>query len=97
MKTTISLPDELHRKVKVKTALEGRTIREVAEELFRSYVGEREGEDEERETREEPTIDGEPAPPWFGMLRKYARQAEYHDMESIRESIARGVSGERDV
>lgn len=41
-------------------------------------------------------VDGEPAPPWFGMLRKYAERAKRHDMDAIRESIARGIVRERE-
>ena len=97
MKATIEIPDELYRRVKAKSALEGRAVREVTEELFRSYVGERQRRSREEEHGESPVIDGEPAPRWFGMLREYARRPRRHDMESIRESIARGVSRERDL
>lgn len=38
MKATIDIPDELYRKVKAKSALEGRTIRDVAIELFRQWT-----------------------------------------------------------
>lgn len=34
-------------------------------------------------------------PAWFGAFEKYARRVERHDMESIRESIGRGVAVER--
>lgn len=34
----MEIPDELYRKVKSKSALEGRPVREVAIELFRGYV-----------------------------------------------------------
>lgn len=40
MKATIEVPDELYRRVKAKTALEGRAIREVTIELYRKYVDE---------------------------------------------------------
>ena len=40
MKATIEIPDELYRKVKAKSALEGRPVREVAIALFRSWVNE---------------------------------------------------------
>jgi hypothetical protein len=40
MKATIDIPDELYRKVKAKSALEGRPVREVAITLFRSWVNE---------------------------------------------------------
>lgn len=38
MKTTIDLPDNLHRKIKSKAALERRSISDVARELFEGYV-----------------------------------------------------------
>ena len=43
MKATINIPDDLYRKVKAKSALEGRPVREVAIELFRGWVGESPG------------------------------------------------------
>jgi plasmid stability protein len=39
-KTSIDLPDGLYRQLKAKSAMEGRTVREVATELFRAYVAE---------------------------------------------------------
>ena len=38
MKTTIDIPDDLYRKVKAKSALEGRAVREVTIELYREWV-----------------------------------------------------------
>lgn len=38
MKATIDIPDELYRRVKARTATEGRRIREVAVELFRQWL-----------------------------------------------------------
>ena len=38
MKTTIELPDELYRRVKVKCAFEGKTVREVATSLFQQWA-----------------------------------------------------------
>lgn len=40
MKATIEIPDELYRRVKAKSALEGRTVREVTTELYRTWVDE---------------------------------------------------------
>ncbi len=98
MKTTIDMPDDLYREVKSKSALEGRAIREVAIELFRSYV-DRTGSPPvaalgaaEEAARAFP---GEPIPAWFGILGDRAREVERHDMDAIRESIARGVAKER--
>lgn len=40
MKTTINIPDELYRRVKARTAMEGRTVREVTTELYRRWLEE---------------------------------------------------------
>ncbi len=39
MKTSIDVPDDLYRKVKSKSALEGRAVRDVAIALFADWVG----------------------------------------------------------
>lgn len=38
MKATIDIPDDLYRKVKAKTAEEGRKIRDVTIELFQAWL-----------------------------------------------------------
>ena len=38
MKATIEVPDELYRRVKAKSALQGRTIREVTTELYQQWL-----------------------------------------------------------
>ena len=38
MKATIDVPDELYRRVKAKTALQGRAIREVTVELYQRWL-----------------------------------------------------------
>lgn len=43
MRTTMDIPDDLYRSLKARAALEGRTVREVAVNLFREWVGQ-EGE-----------------------------------------------------
>lgn len=95
MKATIEVPDNLYRQVKAKSALEGRAVREVAEELFRGYVGLGLGNEERQRASSPVTRDDVPPPPWFGALRQYARRTEQHDMEAIRKSIAAGLAGER--
>jgi hypothetical protein len=40
MKATINIPDELYRQVKARSALEGRTVREVTTELYRRWLEE---------------------------------------------------------
>jgi hypothetical protein len=100
MKATIDVPDELYRRVKAKSALEGRAVREVAIELFSGYVGQRAPALDAEPTAAEQaaqTWKGREIPRWFGALEKYARRVESHDMDAIRESIARGISAEREL
>ncbi len=40
MKTTIDVPDDLHRAVKARAALEGRSVRDVTIDLYRRWLGE---------------------------------------------------------
>ncbi len=40
MKATIEVPDDLYRRVKAKSALQGRAIRDVTEELYRRWLDE---------------------------------------------------------
>jgi len=40
MKATIDIPDDLYRRVKAKTALKGRAVRDVTIELFRNWLHE---------------------------------------------------------
>ena len=95
VKATIDIPDDLYRRVKAKSALEGRAVRDVTVDLFRTYV--------EQSARDAPRprtagqaglLDGLPAPSWHGVLRRYAGNARRHDMEAIRESIGRGIARE---
>ena len=45
MKVTIKLPDDLYRKVKARSALEGRSVRAAAVELFQRWLKENPGKD----------------------------------------------------
>jgi plasmid stability protein len=38
MKTSIDLPDDLYRRVKARSAMEGRTVREVATQLLSQWI-----------------------------------------------------------
>lgn len=46
MKVTIEIPDDLYRKVKARSALEGRSVRAAAVELFQRWLKEKPGKDE---------------------------------------------------
>lgn len=94
MKTTIDMPDDLYRKVKAKSALEGRTVREVTADLYRAWL---------QGTAELPAGNGAPQesregqrPGWFGSLRRHVPHTGIaHDMESVRRSIAKGLAEDR--
>ena len=82
MKTTIDIPDPLYRELKARSALEGVTVREVAVSLFEHWVQGRPSADIPEAKKELPV--------WYGSLRKYAKNAKgRHDMEAVRESVAR--------
>ncbi len=90
MKATIEIPDELYRRVKAKSALEGLAVREVATTLFYTWV---EDKAERKDTHAVAPV-GKTTPAWFGAARKYAKHVSRHDMDSIRHSIARGRAQE---
>jgi hypothetical protein len=91
MKATIDIPEELYRRVKAKSALEGLAVREVATTLFHAWVEDKAVREDIRTA--EPS-GHRPVPAWFGAASKYARRVNRHDMESIRASIARGRAQE---
>ncbi|MCB1032453.1 MAG: hypothetical protein KDD47_01300 [Acidobacteria bacterium] len=92
MKVTIQIDDELYRKVKAKSALEGRAIREVTEDLYRRYV---EGEVIELRAKEELRPEAPLAvPPWFAVLSDRTRASTDHAVKSIRRSIGKGIARE---
>ncbi len=55
MKTTIDIPEEVYRRVKAKSALQGRRVREVTLDLYRRWLD---------EDVEDPSA-GEPATAWL--------------------------------
>ena len=92
MKATIDLPDEIYRRVKAKSALEGRAIREVAAELFQSYL---EAPAPAPRTGAPATETGRgPQPPWFGLARKHIRAGVSHEWSEIRKGLERGWAEE---
>lgn len=82
MKATIELPDALYREVKAKSAREGRTVREVTEELYRSWLA-----------RDPSPGSSVPAARWADHrppLREFASGSSDHSIKAIRESISKG-------
>ena len=85
MKATIDVPDELYRRVKAKSAMRGQAVREVVVGLFQGWLAEEGLESEQGERRPAGKT-----PAWFGVARKYAVRANQHDMDAVRNSIAKG-------
>ena len=83
MKTSIDLPDELYRQVKARSALEGKTVREVATSLFAAYAAGRGAPEGSVASHEPDEAERERS------LRVYEER-----IASLRESLARaGVTG----
>ncbi len=63
MKTTINIPDELYRRVKAKSALLGKRVRDVTIELYQRWL-----------TEEEPVSSGQSSEQW---LEEWLRLGEH--------------------
>jgi hypothetical protein len=71
MKATIDIPEDLYRRVKARSALEGRTVKEVTTELYRRWL-----EEGPAEPPPEPG-EGDPGKAWLeGWSELGARIAE---------------------
>lgn len=89
MKATLDIPDELYRRVKARSAMEGRPIRSVAVDLFRKWL------EEKTEPAAESVVPLSDANmPWLAIARRYVREEQNHDMEAIKEAIAIGWGAE---
>ena len=80
MKATIEIPDELCRRVKAKSALLGKPVREVTAELYRRWL------DEQSDNREAPTAEA-----W---LQGWLEQADGAIAGAPAGPTARAVLGE---
>ncbi len=96
MKASIEVPDELYRRVKAKSALEGRAIREVTAELFEGYVeGRAPAAAPGRHGSETATeIPEDGTPDWLGLARKHLEAGASHAWSEIEASIERGWATE---
>jgi len=88
MKATLDIPDELYRRVKARSALEGRSLRSVAIELFQNWLQGR------GDTPDPPDPEASPEEllkyPWLPIARKYAKPGISADLADLHESIALG-------
>lgn len=86
MKATIDIPDDLYRRVKAKSAMQGQPVREVVVTLFQGWIEESAGEP----IAAPVSAAGRTTPAWFGAAHKYAVGVKHHDMAAVRRSIALG-------
>lgn len=89
MKATLDLPDDLYRRVKARSAMEGRPLRNVAIELFQKWLDP--SPEHPAATSDAP---GNDATPWLAITRRHLRPGMSHDLESIRIAIGKGWSAE---
>ena len=97
MKATLDIPDELYRLVKARSAIEGRPVRAVAVELFEYWV---ESPPQPSPTSSPPAVGVERPPTrfdnaaWLDIAKRYIKPGMSHDLDEIREAIAKGWSAE---
>ena len=99
MKTTLDIPDALYRRFKMKTAMNGETVRNATLAFIASYVnGRAVGLDSSGVPLERDKKDSDlELPVWAGLAAPYIREHldGPHDMVSIRRSMAKARTGER--
>ena len=88
MKATLDIPDDLYRRVKARSAMEGRPVRSVAVDLFQKWLDEK-----PEPAAEAAELDVEKMP-WLAIARRYVREDQNHDMAAIKEAIAIGWGAE---
>lgn len=93
MKATLDIPDDLYRRVKARSALEGRPIRSVAVQLFQDWL-EAPVQKVAPPEEDQLTEDDYQRFPWLRISRNYLKPGMSHDMDDIREAIARGSAAE---
>jgi hypothetical protein len=93
MKATFDIPDELYRRVKARSAMEGRPMRSVAVQLFQNWLA----------TLPAPEVQPPPAgltqaelaaAPWLAITQPYVKPGQGHDMDDIRAALAKGWAAE---
>ena len=87
MKATLDIPDELYRRVKARSALEGRPVRAVAVQLFQTWLA---APPPPAPAPEKLTPAELKAAPWLAITRRYIKPGMSHEMDDIRAAIAAG-------
>lgn len=90
MKATIDLDDALYRRLKVQAALSGRPLKALVAEGVRRVLDTPDSAHEAAQAASR-TVRQADQPEWFGVLRKYARNAHGdHSLAAMRQSVAVG-------
>jgi len=93
MKATLEIPDALYRRVKARSAMEGRPVRAVAVQLFQNWLdAPPPAEDEARPSEVTPADLA--AAPWLAITQHYVSPGMSHDMAEVRAAIAHGWAAE---
>jgi len=93
MKATLDIPDDLYKRVKVRSALEGKPIRSVAIELFQRWIQTPSDVDDKKESVSLSAEDYKKYP-WLEFSRKYINGNQSSEFAEIRKSIAMGWAKE---
>ena len=89
MKATIDIPDDLYRRAKARSAMEGRPFRSVAVELLQEWLKAPVSNPGASPRRRE-----DKSAPWLAITRRALKPGMKHDLESIRSAIAAGWAQE---
>ena len=95
MKATLDIPDDLYRRVKARSALEGRPVRSVAVQLFQAWLAAPDPDLKAAPPEPDALTEEDFAKhPWLKISQKYIRPGRSHDLDEIRLAIARGSGAE---
>jgi hypothetical protein len=96
MKATLDIPDDLYKRVKVRSALEGKPIRSVAIELFQRWIQTPTDVEDKNESVSLSAEDYKKYP-WLELARQYMNGNQSSDFAEIKKSIAKGWAKETAV
>jgi len=96
MKATLDIPDDLYKRVKARSALEGKPIRSVAIELFQRWI---QAPSDIEDKTESASLSAEDYKkyPWLDLARKYINGNQSSEFAEIKKSIAMGWAKVRGV
>lgn len=89
VKATLEIPDDLYRRVKARSAMEGRPVRSVAIELLQNWI-----DAPPRTPCQTIVVKEDKSTPWLTITRRALRPGMRHDLESIRSAVATGWAEE---